>query len=236
MAKESTIIRLEKGIKKEEKILSHDIKKEEKGILWFFQSHSFKIILLVAVFLLLNGSIIYLSVTHNRISIEKSEISAPIISLSSASQGILDKVLVKEGDRVSADMVVAQVAGVPIKAKIDGIVIFVQNTPGQIVSSQTPIVKMVDPQQFRVVGHIQEDKGLSDIKPGQDVIFTVDAFGSQEFKGIVESITPTSRDTAITFSISDKRPEKEFDVKVKYDVNLYPQFKNGMSAKMWVYK
>ena len=235
-AKENQILKLEKNLKKEEHILQGELKKEEKGIMWFFQSHSFRIILLVAVFILLNGAIIYLSVNNNRVYIEKSEINAPIITLSPANAGILDKVLVKEGDRVYADMIVAQVNGVPIKSKIDGLVIAVQNTPGQLVSSQTPIVKMINPNEFRVVGHIQEDKGLLDIKPGQEVIFTVDAFGSQEFRGLVESVVPTARDTSIAFSISDKRPEKEFDVKIRYDTSTYSDFKNGMSAKMWIYK
>jgi hypothetical protein len=40
----------------------------------------------------------------------------------------------------------------------------------------------------------------------------------------------------IVFSISDKREEKEFEVKATFDADAYPELKNGMSAKMWVYK
>ncbi len=238
MAKESEISKIEKGIAKtikhEERVLRDEIKTEEKGAVWFLKSHSFRIILLVIIFIILDGVLIYSGMTHNQVYIEKSEIGAPVITLSPAIPGVLDKVLVKEGDSVSADMVVAQVAGVPIKAKVDGIVIFVQNTPGQLVSSQTPVVEMIQPSELRLIGHIEEDKGLSQIKPGQKVSFTVDAFGSEKFQGTVESISPTSEATGITFSISDKRAERNFDVKVIYDVNSHPEFKNGMSAKMWV--
>ena len=234
--KESKLYQLEKNLKKEEKILKEEIVKEEKGILWFFKSHSFKIILTIVLFILVNIMIISLSISYGKISVEKSEINAPTIILSSQSPGILDKVFVKEGDWVSSGMIVAQVNGVSIKAKVDGLIIFVQNTPGQVVSSQTSIVKMIQTEEFRVVGHLFEDKGLSEVKIGQKVMFTVDTFGSNKYVGVVDSIGQTSRDSAITFSISDKRPEKEFDVKVKYDVNLYPELKNGMSAKMWIYK
>jgi len=95
---------------------------------------------------------------------------------------------------------------------------------------------MVDPHEYRLIGHIDEDKGLSDIKVGQDVIFTADAFGSKEYSGTVESINPSARQSDIVFSISDKREERQFDIYVKFDVTKYPELKNGMSARMWVYK
>jgi multidrug resistance efflux pump len=95
---------------------------------------------------------------------------------------------------------------------------------------------MIEPKELRIVGHIAEDKGLADIKLGQKVVFTVDAFGSKEYSGVVSSISPTSRNSDIVFSISDKRQEQEFDVKVSYDVKSAPELKNGMSARMWIYK
>lgn len=233
--KESRVAKFEKGIKKEEIKLEQELKKEGKGISWFFRSHTFKILLAILVFIVLISAIIYLAATQGRVYIEKSVINAPIIILSPTSPGVLDKVFVKEGDFVPANTIVAEVNNVPIKSKVDGLVIFVQNTPGQSVSAQTPIVEMIDPIELRVIGHIQEDKGLSKIKPGQKVIFTVDAFGSKQYEGIVDSVSPTSRSSDIVFSISDKRQENEFDIKVKFSAD-YPELMNGMSAKMWVYQ
>jgi multidrug resistance efflux pump len=94
---------------------------------------------------------------------------------------------------------------------------------------------MIDPTALRVVGTIDENKGLSAIKVGAPVSFTVDAFGNKSFTGIVDEISPTANDTSVVFSISDQRPTNRFDVKVRYDVAAHPEFKNGMSAKMWVY-
>ena len=76
---------------------------------------------------------------------------------------------------------------------------------------------------------------MSDISAGNRVVFTVDAFGSTKYDGIVESVSPTSNQTGVTFSISDKRAVQKFDVKVRFDASKYPELKNGMSAKMKIY-
>lgn len=234
--KGSSESKLGKVIKKEEKILEGEFKKEEKALSWFARSLTFKLLLLFIIFLAIIFSLGFLAKGQMVVHVDTSEISAPIINLAPQSSGILEKVFVKEGQSVSADMVVAQVSGVPIRAQIDGIVISVQNTPGQIFNSQTPVVQMIDPSELRVIGHLEENKGLSDIKSGQRVVFTVDAFGSKQFNGIVEEVSPTSRSSVVAFSISSTRPEKQFDIKVIYGSSEHPELKNGMSAKMTIYK
>jgi multidrug resistance efflux pump len=234
--KGSNISKLEKEIVKEESKLKSEIKKESKGLSWFFKSHTFKILITIIIFAVLVFGIIYLANSEGKVYIEKSEIKSPVITLSPTTPGILNKVLVKEGDYISANTVVAIVNGNSIKSEIEGLVIFIQDTPGQLVSSQTPIVQMIDIQKMRVIGHIPEDKGLVDIHPGQNVVFTVDAFGSKKFNGIVESVAFSPDTSDIVFSISDNRQERQFNIKVKYDASAYPELKQGMSAKMWVYK
>ncbi len=233
---ETGIKRIEKGLEREEGRLKGEVKKEEKAIAWFVRSHTFRLLAAIFVFAILVTGIVYISNNQQRVYIEKSEVSAPIISLSPQSPGILDRVFVKEGDAISSGMIVAEVGGNSIKSKVDGIAISVQNTPGQEVSAQTPIVQMIDLQELRVIGHIAEDKGFSDIRVGQMVLFTVDAFGSKKYSGVVDSISPSSRQQDIVFSISSQRAVKEFNIRAKFDVGAYPELKNGMSARMWVYK
>ncbi|VVB78524.1 Barrel-sandwich domain of CusB or HlyD membrane-fusion [uncultured archaeon] len=236
MNKPSNLSKLGKEMEKEETKLKDEINKEKKGLSWFFRSHTFKILITIAIFSILILGIVYLANSSGRIYIEKSEINAPVITLSPPSAGILQKVFVKEGDFIPSQTTVAMVSGNPVKSQISGLVILTQNTPGQLVSVQTPVVQMIDTSELRVIGHIQEDKGLVNIRPGQNVIFTVDAYGSKKFNGIVESVAPASDTSDIVFSISDNREEKQFNVKVKYDVSAYPELKQGMSVKMWVYK
>jgi len=74
------------------------------------------------------------------------------------------------------------------------------------------------------------------VSVGQRATFTVDAFGGRVFNGIVDEVSPTSRAGDVVFSISDKRQEQEFNIKVRYDATAYPELKNGMSAKLTIYK
>lgn len=197
-------------------------------------------IVVITVFVLVAGSIlggiIYFEIQSSQIYIEKAEISAPLISLKSEQPGILEKLYVKEGDHVEINAVIAQVGDRSIRTRTSGIITYVNNVPGQLVTSQDTIAQMIDPREFKVVGHLDEDKGLKDVKPGQKVKFTVDAFGSKQYTGIVDLVSPTSRESAIVFSISDKREQRRFDVEAKFDASLYPELKNGMSARMWIYK
>jgi multidrug resistance efflux pump len=173
---------------------------------------------------------------QSRVYIENSEISAPVISIGSELPGVLQEVFVKEGETVSAGQALFNIDGRIIRAKTSGLVTSVQNVPGQMVTGQSAIVQMYDPASLRVIGHIQEDQGLSSIQIGQRVIFTVDAFGSKQYTGTVENIGTLADQSNLVFSISDKRQEKMFAVTVAFYSSDYPELTNGMSAKMWVYK
>jgi len=192
-------------------------------------------VIIVLLISLIVGVFIYYKIDSGRIYIEKASIVAPIISLKSQSPGILEKVFVQVGDKVLANSVVAQVGNKNIVTKVSGVITYVDNVPGQYMNPQNTIVRMYNPKDMRLIGQIQENKGLRNIKAGQSVLFTVDAFGSKKYKGMIEQISPTSRASDIVFSISDKREEQSFNVIAKFDVGKYKELKNGMSARMWVY-
>ena len=173
---------------------------------------------------------------QSKVYIEKSEILAPVISVGPETPGILKSLYVKEGDRVSVGQQLFNVGDRVTSARAPGIVTAIQNTPGQFASSQNAIVQMYDPRELRVIGHLQEDQGLSDVRVGQKVTFTVDAYGSKEYPGAVERIASAADQGSVVFSISDKRQQSVFSITVAFDVSAYPELKNGMSAKMWVYK
>ena len=189
---------------------------------------------IIVIVLLLVAALVYKSMSSS-VSIDKSQITAPTITIGPEVSGILAEVYVKPGDAVAVDQPIARVGAETLSAKVAGIVITTQNTPGQVFASGAPVVTMIDPLALRVVGTIEEDKGLSDLKVGQPVTFTVDAYGGQKFTGIIDEISPTSNDSGVAFTISDQRETKNFTVKARYDVTAHPEFKNGMSAKMTVY-
>lgn len=173
---------------------------------------------------------------QSKVYIETSEISAPTISVGPEVPGVLKAVYVKEGDHVIIGQQLFNVGDRIVSARAPGIITSVQNTPGQWATNQTPIVQMYDPSSLRVVGHLQEDQGLNEVKRGQQALFTVDAFPGKQYFGTVESIADAANQANLVFSISDKRQEKMFDVKVAFDPKQYPELTNGMSARIWVYK
>ena len=179
---------------------------------------------------------IYLWKANERIYVEKSYIEAPNIALASTVGGILNQILVKPGDKVNQNQVIAQVGNNLVKAKESGTIIGIQNKLGAYFVPGMAVANMIKPNDLRVYAEVEENKGLKEIKVGQPVIFTVDAFGDQKFDGIVDEIAPTARTTDVVFNISDKRESKEYNIKIRFNVAQYPEIKNGMSAKVWIYK
>src|SRR6185369_4010872 len=139
-----------------------------------------------------------------KVYIEKSDIEAPEVDLAPATSGILQNVFVQEGATIAPNTVVAQVGTELIKSTSGGLVISASKDIGKTVAAGTPIIKTIDPNELRVVGQLDEDKGLKDVKVGDRALFTVDAFGSKEYSGVVSEVSPTSRNADVVFSISDK--------------------------------
>jgi multidrug resistance efflux pump len=187
------------------------------------------------VLLLLGTLAYYLLFIINRVYTDQAVITAPQISLAPTAGGELQAVMVNVGDVVDANTPVARVGDQVITTQTGGMIVKVNNNIGQIFSAGQAVVTMIDPAQLRVVVQMDEDKGLADIKIGQQAIFTVDAFGSKKYVGTVDEISPTSDDSAVVFNISDTRETKQFDVKIRYNTDTYPELKNGMSAKVTIY-
>jgi len=192
--------------------------------------------LLAVVILGGTAGVSYYFVSMGRIYTDKAQVSAAITTISPSTAGILEEVYVNTGDMVGPDTVVARVGNELLKTTASSVITMTDTALGTTVSPSTPVIQMINPDDLRVVAQIDEDKGLSSIKVGQQVVFTLDAFGSRTFQGIVDEISPTARQTDVVFNISDKRQVNQFDVKIRFDVNVYPEIKNGMSAKVWIYK
>ena len=178
---------------------------------------------------------IYWQSTKNTVFIENSYLDAPMTDIAPFSAGILNSLYVKEGDTVSANSPVALVGTETLFSKDAGIVASAPKILGAYYSPGETVVTVVANQEMRVVGSIDETKGLSQIKARQRASFTVDAFPGKKYEGMVEEISPNSNDTGVVFSISDKRPVKKFNVYVDFNINDYPELKSGMSAKVTVY-
>ena len=181
-------------------------------------------------------TVLYLRVSASRVYDEDAEIFAPEIVLAPQKPGILQEIYVTEGQVIPKNFIVARVDNELVKAKEEGLVILAAKETGKIASSADPVATIINPDELRVVARVEENKGLTRIEVGQRVVFTVDAFGSKEYQGIVDEIGVSSREPDLVFNISSQRPTKEFNVKIRFNISQYPELKNGMSAKVWIYK
>lgn len=218
-----------------EKNIIKEIKNEEKEIKKLSRSTHIMMGLVAFIIIVLAGAFAYWQYSSGYIYTDKSEVSAPTTDIAPQNSGVLQEILVNRGDFVNANTVVARVGNELIKTKDAGVITNIQNNIGKTFNKGESVVSIVNPNELRVVGHIDEDKGLSEIKIGQHAIFTVDAFGSKKFDGIVDEISPSARQGDIVFNISDKRETRVFDVKIRFDTKTYSELQNGMSAKLWIY-
>jgi multidrug resistance efflux pump len=167
---------------------------------------------------------------------DKALVSAPLIKLAPHAPGELKKVFVSQGDHLSGLQAVARVGDEMIDTQVAGTAVIVQKDIGTVYQPGQAVVTMIDPRELRVVAQVEEDKGLKDIHVGQSVLFSVDAFPSNDYVGEVEAVSQTSHEGDVVFNISDTRQENNFDVKISYDESKYPELQNGMSAKVWIVK
>jgi multidrug resistance efflux pump len=189
----------------------------------------------IAIIAVACGLLIYSMTVSTRVAVDAALVQAPTIDLAASQPGTLQEVYVNPGDQVAANTVVARVGNELVKTKVAGIVVSIAEKIGTQVTPAQPVVEMIDPTALRIVGKVDENKGLDRLQVGDNVVFTVDAFGGKKYSAVVDEIAPTSEQSGVVFNISDKREVKQFEIKARFDVASYPELKNGMSARMWVY-
>ena len=193
---------------------------------------SFSVIFIIILFI---GLYIYFQLTTGRIFIDNSLIQAPLISVSPTLPGKVLEIAVKEGQSVENGDTLAIIGSETLRADTDGLIISAPDLTGSTVNQATQLIQMIRPTNLRVSGTIDENKGLSNIKVGQVVSFTIDAIQGKTFWGYIDEISPSANIPTFSFSSSTERPTQQFTVYAKFNTVQYQNIKNGMSAKMVVY-
>lgn len=189
--------------------------------------------ILVLIFFI--GLSFYIQNSTGRIYIDKSVIQTAIITVSPSLPGKVQEISVKEGQTVSSGDTLAIVGSETLRAQTDGLIVSANDLTGSTVNQSTPLIQMIRPVNLRVVGTIDENKGLNEMRVGQTVSFTVDALPGNTYWGYIDEISPSANVPVFSFSSSSERPTQQFTVYAKFNVASYPNIKNGMSAKMVVY-
>ncbi len=190
----------------------------------------------IVLMIIFAGGFLFWKQTSSVIQIDTAYISAAAINLGPQTAGILTEMYVDVGNNVLPNTPLARVGNETIMAQVAGVVTAVDRELGKTFNPGQTVVTMINPLDLRVVGKIDENKGLSSLFVGEPTTFTIDAFGSKVFTGVIDKISPTSDVSGVSFSLSDARPTEQFDVSVRFDASVHPEFKNGMSARITVYK
>ena len=127
-------------------------------------------------------------------------IEATEVSLGSLAGGRIDRVNVREGDKVEADEVVAVVNGAArgssgremVHSPLAGLVLYRHVEPGEIASAGAPLVTVIDPDHLQLTVYVPEDR-YGRIQMGQVLSVTVDSFPGETFQGTVTHIAEQGR-------------------------------------------
>jgi len=207
-----------------------------KKIISHFQNRKFRIIFgVTGLVFILAGYYIYYQKTTDRVHIDNSIIQTPVIIISPSISAKVLEMAVKEGQSVQVGDTLAVVGSETLRADTDGLIITANDLTGSSVGPQTQLLLMIRPVNMRVQGTIDENKGLTNIRVGQTVSFSVDALPGKTFWGYIDEISPSAKTSAFSFSTSSERPTQQFIVYARFDSSAFPDIKNGMSAKMVVY-
>jgi multidrug resistance efflux pump len=174
--------------------------------------------------------------TSQRIEIEDASISAPQVPVRSSGGGTLRQVYAAVGDEVRAHRPIARVGNEVITSDVPGTVVGIRDDVGSFIAAGSIVAWLMDRDELRAVGLVDEDEGLADLRVGQRATVKADTWGGREFFGTVEEISARPHRQDVQFSISEKREQRQYEVKVRFDGRPDPGLKQGMSARIWVRK
>lgn len=169
-----------------------------------------------------------------RIALDDATISAPLLDLRTSAGGTLSDVLAAVGNEVDANRPIARVGSEVIAADVTGTVVSIREDVGAELAPGTVVASLIEPDDLRVVGLVDEDAGLSDLRVGQRADVKIDAFAGEEFPGSVEQISERPHRPAVSFSIADRNEQQQYEVKVRLDDTAGRELRQGMSAEIEV--
>lgn len=139
-------------------------------------------------------------------STDDAQINGQILNISSPQAGQLVDMSVKQGDKVTSGETIGTISTlsqtgqkvtVNLTSPIDGTIVQESGVIGQSVTPGASLAQVVDLSKLNVVAYVDEGQ-LNNIKNGQDVDVTVDAYSGDSFTGHIDRIVQA---TAGQFSL-----------------------------------
>ncbi|MFC2019481.1 HlyD family secretion protein [Chloroflexota bacterium] len=137
-----------------------------------------------------------------------------------------------EFTRQSVELAQKQLEEATITAPSDGIVANIGVKEGEFLSpaayTGTTIVELIDPRHMELTARVDE-LDVVKVITGQKVMISVDAIPETMFEGRVTFISPVAREPGVVL-FEDEDAEKEYEVKIDFDIPENSLIRAGMSA------
>ena len=139
-------------------------------------------------------------------STDDAQVNGQILNISSPQAGQLTDMSVKQGDKVTAGETIGTIStvsatgqkvSVSLTSPIDGTIVQESGVVGQSVTPGVALAQVVDLSKLNVVAYVDEGQ-LNNIKNGQQVDITIDAYNGDSFDGHIDHIVQA---TAGQFSL-----------------------------------
>lgn len=118
-----------------------------------------------------------------------------------------------------------------VAAPSDGILESIDLRPGDLVSPNQPVAKLIEPSQIWVRVYVPEPS-LGRVRVGQSVSVRVDTFPNRSFPGRVVEIRTSAEYTPRNIQTLEQRMDTVFGVKIAIDPA--PELKPGMAASVLI--
>lgn len=165
------------------------------------------VLIMVAILAIVGGVGWYFYNNYLYYSTDDAQVTGSVLSVSSPVSGQVDTWSVALGTNVSAGQqvgtitAVSTLTGKPVTTKVTspiaGTIVQDSAISGQTVAAGTPLAEVTNLGNVSVTAYIDEG-AISDVKIGQDVDITIDAYKGTSYKGHVQTIVSA---TAGTFSL-----------------------------------
>ncbi len=200
----------------------------------------------VPVFIIILGVVIYgiyylLQTTFfNTGAIASGTIEANEVRLGVVTGGIVDRMLVNEGDSVKKDQLLAVVkqgggtSSGSIRSPLNGVVLMRAADPGEITTAGGALLVVADLTSVTLTVYIPESQ-YGQIYIGQDLPVTVDSFPGKVFVGKVTHISDEAEFTPRNAQTVQNRKNTVYAVKLTIanpDLDLKPGMPADVSLKL----
>ena len=184
---------------------------------------------LVAADLQLETAELEFEVAETQLTVVEPQLEAANLQLEAANLQLEAADLQVEAVERALEEAQKQLDKVTITAPFDGVVVSVDVDEGDIVSTTTPIVYLIDLKHMELIVRIDE-LDIAKVKTEQKVMISVDALPEAKLEGQVTFISPVAREPVGVVLFEDEDEEKSYEVKIDFDIPENSPIRAGMSA------